>query len=308
MESYGVPWDRNVTDAPGVPPAGTFPAWGQYRSDQKTAGYTTTIPFSPPNGGSGSSVWVLDTGIRTTHEQFGGRAFFAISYISGQTNDGNGHGTHCAVTVGGAWQGSPSAGYSYQCSLYAVKVLSDQGSGATSGIISGIDYVINNRKAGQNIISMSLGGGQSLTLNDACNRAAVAGVLVAAAAGNSNTNAANTSPCSAKDSICVAATDSTNALASYSNYGTIVDIAAPGSNIPSAWYTSDTAYNTISGTSMATPAIAGQLGIYSVLFGAGRTTAQVRTDIANFATKNAITNYGSKPLLGNWIGYDRWNR
>jgi subtilisin family serine protease len=129
--------------------------------------------------------------------------------------------------------------------------------------------------------------------------------MVVVAAGNSNTNAANTSPCAAVDTICVAATDSTNALASYSNYGSIVDVAGPGSNIQSAWYTSDTAYNTISGTSMATPAVAGQVALWYQKTGQ-TSRSQLKISVSNFATKNAITNYNSKPLSGNWIAYDRW--
>jgi len=129
--------------------------------------------------------------------------------------------------------------------------------------------------------------------------------MVVVAAGNDNANAQNTSPCNAGNSICVGSTDSTNALSSFSNYGAIVDVASPGSSIKSAWYTSDSAYNTISGTSMATPAFAGQVAMWYQKTGQ-TTRAQLKTAISNVATKNSITNYASRPLAGNWVGYDRW--
>jgi len=279
-----------------------LPGWGQCRSDSNAASYSSSCTPMPPARGAGASVWVLDTGIRTTHEQFGGRAFWVSSYISGENADGNGHGTHCAGTIGGI-----DAGYATSANLYAIKVLSDLGSGSTSGIVSAINYVVANKKPGFNIISMSLGGGASTTLNNACNNADSAGVLVVAAAGNDGLDAKNTSPCSAAQTLCVGATDSTNAMASYSNYGTTVDVAAPGSSIKSAWSTADNAYNTISGTSMATPAVAGQAAIWYSLNAAGN-AASFRSYIASYATKNAITNAGSRPINGNWICYDRWNK
>jgi len=212
---------------------------------------------------------------------------------------------HCAGTVAGAWEGTYSAGYAIGSGLWCIKVLSNAGSGATNGIVDAINYVVNNKRPGYNIISMSLGGGNSPALNTAANNAVNAGVMVVVAAGNDNANAGNTSPCNAANSICVGATDSTGALSSFSNYGTMVDVAAPGSSIKSAWYTSDTTYNTISGTSMATPAVAGQVALWYQKTGQ-TTRAQLKIAISNFATKNSITNYASKPLAGNWVCYDRW--
>jgi subtilisin family serine protease len=286
-------------------PIADLPGWGQKRSDQNTASYSQTWNFAPGLTGAGTAVWVLDTGCRCTHQQLTGRCTFVYSAIANENSDGNGHGTHCAGTVAGMWEGTYSAGYAIGSSLWCIKVLSNAGSGATTGIVDAINYVVNNKRPGYNIISMSLGGGTSAALNTASNNAVNAGVMVVAAAGNDGRNADQTSPCNAANSICVASTDSTNALSSFSNYGSIVDVAAPGSSIKSAWYTSDTAYNTISGTSMATPAFAGQVALWYQKTGQ-TTRAQLKTAISNFATKNAITNYATRPLAGNWIGYDRW--
>jgi subtilisin family serine protease len=294
---------ESVTDLPG---------WGQFRSDQNTQGYSTDLPFNPAGDGSNAAVYVLDTGIHISHEQFGGRATFGASFIPGQTTDLNGHGTHCAGTIGGALSGVPSAGFVESVRLIAVKVLSNQGSGATTGIIDGINWVLANRNKNQfSLISMSLGGGASATFDAAVNSAAAEGVAVVVAAGNSNTDAANTSPCRAQDSICVAATDSVNNFASYTNYGQIVDIAAPGTSIKSAWYTCDTCYNTISGTSMATPAVAGQVVIWAQLNGATTLLPNgIRQALQSFATKSTIVNYGSPKTIGggNLLCYDRWDK
>jgi subtilisin family serine protease len=290
----------------GAPIAG-LPGWGQKRSDQNTATFTQTWTFAPGLTGAGTAVWVLDTGCRCTHQQLSGRCTAAISFIPNQSAgvDGNGHGTHCAGTVAGMWEGTYSAGYAIGTSLWCVKVLSDQGSGSNQGVIDGVNYVVNNKRPGYNIISMSLGGGTNTALNTACNNAVNAGVMVVVAAGNDGANAQNTSPCNAANTICVGSTDSTGALSSFSNFGTLVDVAAPGSSIMSSWSTSDTSYNTISGTSMATPAFAGQVALWYQKTGQ-TTRAQLKTAISNFATKNSITNYASKPLAGNWVSYDRW--
>jgi subtilisin family serine protease len=289
-----------------------LPGWGQHRSDQNTHGYSTAIPFNPAGDGSSASVYVLDTGILTTHEQFGGRAVFGASFIPGQTGDGNGHGTHCAGTIGGAINNIPSAGYVEQVRLVAVKVLSNQGSGATTGIVDGINWVINNRiRTQMSVISMSLGGGASTSMDDACNNAANQGIAVVVAAGNSNADGSTTSPCRAANTICVAATDANNNFASFTNFGSVVDIAAPGVSIKSAWYTCDTCYNTISGTSMACPAVAGQVVIWAQLTDAVTLLPSgMRQALQSFGTKNTVLNYGSPKTLGggNLLCYDRWDK
>jgi subtilisin family serine protease len=288
----------------GVPIA-DLPGWGQKRSDQNTQTYSNTWTFNPGLTGAGTAVWVLDTGCRCTHQQLTGRCTMVYSAFPNEPTDGNGHGTHCAGTVAGMWEGTYSAGYAIGTSLWCIKVLSNAGSGATTGIVDGINYVVNNKRPGYNIISMSLGGGTNTAMNNAANNAVNSGVMVVVAAGNDNANAQNTSPCQAAQTICVGSTDSANAMSSFSNYGSIVDIAAPGSSIKSAWYTSDSAYNTISGTSMATPAVAGQVALWYQKTGQ-TTRAQLKTAISNVATKNSITNFNSKPIAGNWVGFDRW--
>jgi len=299
--------ENNVEEHNGTlgAPIADLPGWGQKRSDQNTQTYSQTWTFNPGLTGAGTAVWVLDTGCRCTHQQLTGRCTMVYSAYPGENTDGNGHGTHCAGTVAGMWEGTYSAGYAIGSSLWCIKVLSNAGSGTTNAIVDGINYVVNNKRPGYNIISMSLGGGTNTALNNAANNAVNAGVMVVVAAGNDNANAQNTSPCNAANSICVGSTDSANALSSFSNYGSIVDIAAPGSSIKSAWYTSDSAYNTISGTSMATPAVAGQVALWYQKTGQ-TTRAQLKTAISNVATKNSITNYASKPLAGNWVGFDRW--
>jgi hypothetical protein len=291
----GTPFEiNNVTD---MPPG--LPGWAQYRHDQKTSSYSTTIPFNPPMRCSGQIAYVIDTGIRTTHQEFGGRAKFGRSFVNGQTNDGNGHGTHCAGTVGGA-----NAGYCTSGTLIAVKVLSDAGSGSNTDVIAGVNYAYSDCGGNQCVASMSLGGGISVALDDAVNSCA-ARVPVIAAAGNSNAQASSSSPARAQHSICVAASESNGNMASYSNFGTAVDIIAGGSSVMSAWYTSDTTYNTISGTSMATPAVAGGVLILRQLNGAF-TSADIRSAINNFGTKNVVT--GMKTGTPNTLFYDRWNR
>src|SRR5688572_15161384 len=234
-EDSVVELDATQTNAP----------WGLDRTDQRdrplngTYGYTTT--------GSGVNAYIIDTGIRRTHTQFGGRALAGFDALGGSTNDCNGHGTHVAGTVGGS-----TYGIAKSVRLYAVRVLSCSGSGSTSGVIAGVDWVAQNHIKPA-VANMSLGGGASSSLDTAVNNAINAGVTFAVAAGNSNANASNYSPARVSAAITVGSTTSSDAKSSFSNYGSIVDIFAPGSSITSAWRTSDTAINTISGTSMATP-------------------------------------------------------
>jgi len=282
-----------------------LPGYGQYRSDQNTLGYSMSIPFQPPFHGAGVTVWVLDTGILLDHQEFpNGRAIFGANFITGESgSDGNGHGTHCAGTVGGI-----NAGYATQATIGSVKVLANSGSGSWSGIVDGIQWVVTKAgpDAGHHLISMSLGGGFTAIANNAVNSASDAGVISIVAAGNSNADTKNYSPASAAAAIAVAAIDSNNALAAFSNWGEIVEIGAPGVNIKSAWWTSPTTYNTISGTSMACPAIAGQVAQLISAIGPV-TTNTLRNYMATYGTKNAITPYTTPRILkSNLLGYDRW--
>src|SRR5436853_1664971 len=218
--------------------------WGLDRIDQRDRPLNGTYTYETT--AANVNVYVIDTGIRATHTEFGGRVsngFTAVNDGNG-TNDCNGHGTHVSGTIGGA-----TYGVAKSVTLHAVRVLNCSGSGTTSGVVAGIDWVTANRVLPA-AANMSLGGGFSTTLNQAVARAVAAGVTFAVAAGNSTANACNSSPSSEPSAITVGATDVNDAFAYFSNYGSCVDISAPGVSITSDWYSSSTATNTISGTSM----------------------------------------------------------
>jgi subtilisin family serine protease len=218
----------------------------------------TTYKWDAGAAGSGVDVYVIDTGIKLTHQEFEGRAVWGANYVDSIRDDNNGHGTHCAGTIGGA-----TVGLARDCRLVAVRVLNGQGSGTTSGVISGINYVANTAatRGVPSVGSMSLGGGYSAAMNTAVKNLVSSGVPCAVAAGNDNADACNYSPASEPSAITVGST-STDAnqrdtRSSFSNYGSCVDIFAPGSNIYSCGITSNTAYTSLSGTSMACPHVAG---------------------------------------------------
>ena len=233
--------------------------WGIARLSHRSPGSTSYVYDS--SAGAGTCAYVIDTGIYTAHSQFGGRATWLANYAGdGSNTDGNGHGTHVAGTIGGS-----TYGVAKQTKLYAVKVLDASGSGTNSGVIAGMNYVATDAQTRScpngTVANMSLGGGSSSTVNSAARALVSSGVFLAVAAGNDNANAANYSPASESTVCTVGATTSTDARSSFSNYGAVVDIFAPGTSILSAWIGSTSATNTISGTSMATPHIAG-LGAY----------------------------------------------
>ena len=225
--------------------------WGLDRSDQADRPLDTQYHYNYT--GAGVHAFIIDTGIRATHTDFQGRVqsgYTAINDGNG-TDDCNGHGTHVAGTVGGiTW------GVAKGVSLIPVRVLNCRGSGSWSGVIAGIDFAANSplRPA---VANMSLGGGASSSVDAAVAGAVNKGVTMVVAAGNSSADACSYSPARAPSAITVGATTSGDARASYSNYGTCLDIFAPGSGITSAWNTSDSATNTISGTSMASPHVSG---------------------------------------------------
>jgi subtilisin family serine protease len=266
----------------------TNATWGIDRIDQRNRPLSTTYNYT--STGAGVTAYVIDTGIRTTHNQFGGRAvggFTAINDGRG-TTDCNGHGTHVAGTVGGT-----TYGVAKQVRLVAVRVLSCSGSGTTSGVIAGIDWVTGNHAAGSPAVAnMSLGGGASSSLDNAVNRSINDGVTYAVAAGNSNVSACNSSPARVPAALTAGSTTSTDARSSFSNYGSCVDLFAPGSSITSAWYTSNTATNTISGTSMASPHVAGAAARY-LQGNPSASPATVSDAIRTNATTGVVTNPGS---------------
>ena len=260
----------------------TSAPWGLDRTDQRDRPLNGTYSYT--STGSGVNAYIVDTGIRRTHTQFGGRAFAGYDAIGDGRNgtDCNGHGTHVAGTVGGS-----KYGIAKSVRLYAVRVLSCSGSGSTSGVIAGVNWVAGNHIKPA-VANMSLGGGASSSLDTAVNNAINAGVTFAVAAGNSNANASNYSPARVSAAITVGSTTSSDAKSSFSNYGSIVDIFAPGSSITSAWYTSDTAINTISGTSMATPHVAGVAARY-LQNNRTASPATVRNAIVNASTTGRIS-------------------
>ena len=262
----------------------TGPPWGLDRIDQRNLPLSGTYTYNWT--GADVRVYVIDTGIRTSHNQFGGRASNVFDAFGGSGSDCNGHGTHVAGTVGGSTYGVAKSAL-----LRGVRVLDCNGSGSTSGVIAGVDWVRQNRIAPA-VANMSLGGGISSALDTAVNNLSNAGVPIAVAAGNSNTNACNSSPARAVNAITVGATTTSDARASFSNFGTCVDLFAPGQSILSAWFTSNSATATLSGTSMASPHVAGVAALYKQANPSASSTT-VRDAIVNNATTGKVTNAGT---------------
>ncbi|HEX6967428.1 MAG TPA: S8 family peptidase [Micromonosporaceae bacterium] len=261
------------------------PSWGLDRIDQRNLPLDSSYTY--PNTASNVRAYIIDTGIRTTHTDFGGRASWGTNTTGdGNNTDCNGHGTHVASTTGGS-----SYGVAKQAQLIAVKVLNCQGSGTISGVIAGVDWVTNNAVKPA-VANMSLGGGASSTLDNAVANSIASGITYAVAAGNDNANACNYSPARTATAITVGATTSSDARASFSNYGTCLDIFAPGSSITAAWNSSDTATNTISGTSMASPHAAGAAALV-LSANPSWSPQQVRDYLVNNATDGVVTNPGS---------------
>jgi len=268
--------------------------WGLDRIDQANLPLNNTYIYD--QNGSGVNAYVVDTGVRTSHNQFGGRAssgFTAINDGNG-SNDCNGHGTHVAGTVG-----SSTYGVAKNVNIVAVRVLDCAGSGSNSGVLAGIDWVKDNHVKPA-VANMSLGGGSSTALDNAVNAAVAAGVTMVVAAGNENQNACNVSPARAANAITVGSTTSSDRRSSFSNYGSCLDIYAPGSSITSTWYTGNSSTNTISGTSMAAPHVAGVAALY-LDDNPNASPAQVQAAIesASIANKVSDARTGSPNLLLN---------
>ncbi|VAX44432.1 Extracellular serine proteinase precursor [Acinetobacter calcoaceticus] len=264
------------------------PDWGLDRVDQKALPLNSTYSYSQT--GSGTTAYIVDTGILSSHQQFSGRVqagYTAISDGKG-TTDCNGHGTHVAGTVGGS-----AYGIAKNVSLVPVRILGCDGSGASSNVIAGLDWILKNGKKPA-VVNMSLGGDASASLDSAVENLFNNGYVMVVAAGNSNTDACNSSPARVSKAITVAATDNTDTRANYSNYGSCVDIFAPGSQINSAWIGSNTATKVLNGTSMATPHVAGVVA--EMLQSAPTATPQtISTNLVNQASSNVVKNPSGSP-------------
>jgi subtilisin family serine protease len=266
--------------------------WGLDRVDQRPLPLNGTYSYSYT--GSGISVFVIDSGIRTGHVEFGGRAAVAVDYVGDGRNgqDCAGHGTHVAGTIGGRTYGVAKSAW-----LYSVRVLGCDGSGPWSNVVAGVNWVTRYHR-GPSVANMSLAGGAYYALDNAVTTSVNSGVTYVVAAGNSNVNACNVSPARAAGTLTIGATDGADrrvATSSWgSNYGSCVDLFAPGYNIRSASMSSTSASVLMSGTSMASPHVAGSAAVYLSAYPAA-TPSQVRSAIVNTATVNRLTNLAGSP-------------
>jgi subtilisin family serine protease len=271
----------------------SVPVWGIDRIDDSTG---LDGKFTYKSTGTGVDAYIVDTGIYTSHTEFEGRAVPGFNSVGTSSTDQNGHGTHVAGTVGGkTW------GVAKKVNLIAVRVLDATGSGTTSGVIAGINWAITHHTTRPAVANMSLGGGASAALDAAVQSAVADGIVMCVAAGNNTRDASLYSPSRVSTAITVGSsgaypypgalypynssigsTFKYDAYSSFSNYGSVVDIFAPGSGIRSAWYTSTTATNTLSGTSMATPHVTGVAALYLAL-NPSKTPAQVEIELTTKA-------------------------
>ncbi|MFD5323310.1 S8 family serine peptidase [Streptomyces sp. NPDC127092] len=260
------------------------PSWGLDRVDQTDTAGDAKYTY-PDSGGEGVTAYVIDTGVRITHKDFGGRASYGFDAVDNDdtAQDGNGHGTHVAGTIAGT-----DHGVAKKAKIVAVRVLDDNGSGTTEQVVAGIDWVTKNHQ-GPSVANMSLGGGADPALDDAVKKAIASGVTFGVAAGNESSDAGQGSPSRVTEAITVASSTKDDEQSSFSNFGSVVDLYAPGSEITSAWNDSDTGTKTISGTSMATPHVVGAAAVYL----AGHTDAtpdQVAQALIDGATPDKISN------------------
>jgi len=266
----------------------TGATWGLDRVDQRDLPLNGLFIYDD-RAGSGVDSYIIDTGVLATHNEFSGRASGAFNAITNEANtDLNGHGTHVSGTIGGN-----TYGVAKKTTIYGVKVLAGNGSGTTAGVISGVDYVTRSRSTTRrSVANMSLGGGASTTLDTSVANSVTAGVIYAVAAGNDNANACNGSPARVTSAITVGASTNTDARSSFSNIGTCVNLFAPGSSITSSYIGSNSATSVLSGTSMASPHVAGVAALHASV-DPSLAPAQYQNWFQSAATLNKITNPGT---------------
>ncbi|MEX2293263.1 MAG: S8 family peptidase [Acidimicrobiales bacterium] len=260
------------------------PPWGLDRIDQANLPLNTAYAYT--RTGDGVDAYIIDTGIRVSHSDFGARATSGMDAIDNDNNadDCNGHGTHVAGTTGGA-----TYGVAKKVRLIAVRVLDCDGSGTDAQVIKGINWVIEHHQNGKSAVAnISFGGSASSAVDTAVRNLIKDGITVALAAGNESTDACKSSPARVAEAITVAATDASDAMTSFSNGGTCVDLLAPGAGITSAWNDSNTGTNTISGTSMSAPHVTGAAARYLAAH-PGTPPSGVATALINASAKNRIT-------------------
>ncbi|UGY91049.1 S8 family peptidase [Streptomyces gobiensis] len=235
----------------------TPPSWGLDRIDQPDLPLDKSYTY-PDSAGSGVTAYVIDTGVRTSHQDFGGRATSGYDFVDNDriAQDGHGHGTHVAATVAGS-----SYGVAKGANVVGVRVLDDGGSGTTAQVIAGIDWVAKNARKPA-VANMSLGGVLNTQLDEAVRNAIATGVTFTLAAGNDGLLADLTSPARVDEAVTVGATEANDSRAYFSNWGSKLDLFAPGVSITSAWNKSDTATKSLSGTSMAAPHVAGAAALH----------------------------------------------
>ncbi|MFD3535682.1 S8 family serine peptidase [Streptomyces sp. NPDC058664] len=260
------------------------PSWGLDRIDQADTAGDEKYTY-PDNGGEGVTAYVIDTGVRISHQDFGGRASHGFDAVDNDdtADDGNGHGTHVAGTIAGA-----SHGVAKKSKVVAVRVLDDNGSGTTEQVVAGIDWVTRNH-SGPSVANMSLGGGADEALDAAVKRAVESGVTFTVAAGNESSDAGQGSPSRVPEALTVASSTKDDEQSDFSNFGAVIDLYAPGSDITSAWNDSDTGTKTISGTSMAAPHVAGAAVLY-LAANPSATPADTAAALTGAATADAIKN------------------
>lgn len=263
------------------------PLWHLDRLDQHEPPMDGRYEY-PDSAGEGVTAYVLDTGVRLTHQEFGGRASYGINTVddTGEAPDGNGHGTHMAGVIAGA-----KYGVAKKADVVAVKVLDDNGSASVSGVIEGIDWITENAE-GPSLASMSLGGQANEALDEAVRNSIAAGIPYAVSAGADGTDASNYSPARVAEAVTVASVGNDDSSSPFSNYGPAVDTHAPGTDVTAAWNASDTALATLSGTSVSAAIVAGAMAI-ELGENPASGPAQVDAALDSYAAKGVLSGLGN---------------